>query len=341
MTVPSAPGLGPAGLNAHARLALGAARRLGYQLRLVDVPDGYLMEICDGRRTGMLAAGSASPYALNDARAYCLARDKAFTAMILDQAGIPAIPTALFFLTNARAAYRSPGRERGDAIAYVAAHAPVFVKPNQGARGAFAEIIATSADFADYLDRLDPQVEAVVVQPVLRGLEYRVLCLNGRAIEYYPKALPQLVGDGVSPLAALAAGAGLSLVGTAPEWAGPGTPVDPATVVPVGAEVVLIGRANRSTGGGAATPPEPSVPQPLAEIALKATAALGLVVSGVDVFALQDEGGGTRLVVIEVNASPGLETFEAHDQTGIIDAVWGANFRAVLRAPGLGRIGHD
>ena len=114
-------------LSVHARYAAHAARGLGYTLRSLDGADGYLFEVSDGTRRAIFAAGAGSPYALNDARAASLARDKAFCAEALREAGLPVIPGVVFFVTKRWAEMRGPGREPEDALAYVRRAAlPVF-----------------------------------------------------------------------------------------------------------------------------------------------------------------------------------------------------------------------
>src|SRR5262245_3726095 len=131
----------PSFLSAHARYAAHAAAALGFSFRSLDGADGYLVEVRDGTRPAAVAGGSGSPYALNDARAASLARDKAFCAAVLQEAGLPTIPGKIFFCTERWADMRGPGREPQDARDYVkAATLPVFCKPISASNGLYAEI---------------------------------------------------------------------------------------------------------------------------------------------------------------------------------------------------------
>lgn len=174
--------------NSHARFAAHTARALGYDFRSLDGADGYLFEVRDGARRAVFAGGYATPYALNSARAYSLARDKEFAQRVLTPQGIRTIPSQLYFTHMRKALSRSPGRERHDALAFAATAAwPLFCKPNDGGRGRFAEVIESAAAFAAYLDRVAAEHEAILVQPILRGDEYRVFVLQGRALFSYRK----------------------------------------------------------------------------------------------------------------------------------------------------------
>ena len=102
----------PAFRSAHARYAAYAAEACGYSFRSLDGEDGYLFEVLDGARRAVFAAGAGTPYALNDARAASIARDKAFSAEVLRRASLPVLPGEMFFVTKRWAEMRGPGRER-------------------------------------------------------------------------------------------------------------------------------------------------------------------------------------------------------------------------------------
>jgi glutathione synthase/RimK-type ligase-like ATP-grasp enzyme len=174
--------------NSHARYAAHAARAIGYEFQSLDGPDGYLFEVRDGARRAVFGSGYATPYALNTARAYSVARDKDFTNRALARAGLPTIPSRLFFTHARKAASRSPGREREDARIFAqSAEWPLFCKPNDGGRGRYAQRIESAREFELYLDSVAVEHEAVLAQPVLDGAEYRVFALAGRALFSYRK----------------------------------------------------------------------------------------------------------------------------------------------------------
>lgn len=328
-------------MNSHARFAAHTARALGYAFRSLDGDDAYLFEVSDGTRKAAFPIGYATPYGLNDARAYSLARDKAFSQRVLDEAGLQTIPSILFFANDRQAAYRSPGRELNDALRWsveAASEFPVFCKPNQGSKGEFAEIAADPSAFADYMHRVGAHYDVILVQPLLEGEEYRVLVLEDRALCVYRKGQPQLIGDGESSVRQL-------LEAARATWKQPkhAAPLDAArvrtpdgvqialdTVIEHGAMVTLDGRANRSAGGSAYALTE-EVPEELARFALDAARTLGLQLAGVDLFDLSPTRDLSDLVVIEVNANPAIETLEAHERYDLIEAIWSANFRAALK----------
>src|SRR5262245_8194447 len=142
-------------LSAHARYAARTAQALCYGFRSLDGEDGYLFEVRDGARSAVFAAGAATPYALNDARAAAIARDKAFCAQALRHAGVPVLPGRLFFVTKRWADMRSPGREPDDALAFArTAEYPLFCKPISASNGLHAEVVESADAFADYMQRV-------------------------------------------------------------------------------------------------------------------------------------------------------------------------------------------
>ncbi|UPT61245.1 MAG: hypothetical protein M0D54_12415 [Hyphomonadaceae bacterium JAD_PAG50586_4] len=186
-------------VSVQARYAARAAAACGYDFRSLDGADGYLFEVSDGARRAQFAAGAGTPYALNDTRAASIARDKGFCAEVLRGAKVPVLAGEKFFVTGRWADMRKPGREAADALAYVRRiELPVFCKPLAASNGLYAEVIESAEAFEDYLQRVSREHFAVLIQPFVRGIEYRVFVLEGRALFSYRKHLPSVVGDGRS-----------------------------------------------------------------------------------------------------------------------------------------------
>jgi glutathione synthase/RimK-type ligase-like ATP-grasp enzyme len=319
-------------LSAHARYAERAAAAAGYAFRSLDREDGYLFEVSDGKRRAVFAAGAGTPYALNDARAASIARDKAFSAEVLREAGLPVLPGEMFFVTNRWAEMRSPGRELENALAYAStAVYPLFCKPISASNGLHAEVIEDAAAFGEYCERVAREHFAILVQPYVRAPEHRVFVLDGRPLFSYRKRAPEVVGDGVRTfrelVSALAAAMGAPTLKPRGRDAA-GHLVRPDAISDAGARIVLEGPANRSAGGGAEGVRD-GAPEPLAQLAVAATEAIGLRLAGVDVFDLSDDG--RELAVIEVNSNPMIATLEDHGRWDLIIEIWRANFAAALK----------
>jgi glutathione synthase/RimK-type ligase-like ATP-grasp enzyme len=320
--------------SAHARYAAHAATVCGYGFRSLDGDDGYLFEVRDGARGAMFAAGAGSPYAMNDVRAASIARDKAFCAEVLRQAGVPVLPGRMFFVTKRWADMRGPGREPEDALAYARdAEFPLFCKPLSASNGLHAEVIETADAFADYMQRVAREHFAILVQPYVRAIEHRAFVLDGRVLFSYQKSLPKVRGDGRSTLRALIEALPRDHEAPTPrlvarDKAGRRLSLD--DVLESDLLVDLEGPANRAAGGGASKVRD-GASEALAHIALEAADAIGLRLAAVDVFDRSAAGDGADLAVIEVNSNPMLATLEENGRWDLIAEIWRANFAAALR----------
>jgi glutathione synthase/RimK-type ligase-like ATP-grasp enzyme len=297
---------------------------LGLTFTDLDGGNGYLFAVSDGRHRFVSGAGAICSYPLNSASAYAISRDKAHTAAVLAASGIAVIPGQLFFVTDHFKSLRPEGREAGDAIAASAsAGKPLFCKPNMGARGDFAEIVADADALRAYIERVRLRYDAILLQPVVDGDEYRVFCIDGDPIFVTAKAGFALVGDGKRTLLELLgdqneilAAAGISALGEG------ALPQDGMTIPANGETVELRGRRNLSAGGAIAGF-STDVPAPLAEIARKAAGAVGLRVSGVDIFDVSPARDLSALTVIEVNGNPSIASLSRIGRDDLVDAIWG------------------
>jgi glutathione synthase/RimK-type ligase-like ATP-grasp enzyme len=301
---------------------------LGLSFTDLDGGNGYLFSVSNGTHRFVSGAGAICAYPLNSASAYAISRDKAHTAAVLAASGIPAIPGQLFFVTEHFKALRPDGREAGDAVAVLArAGKAMFCKPNMGARGDFAEIVADVAALRAYIERVRSRYDAILLQPVVDGDEYRVFCIDGDPVFVTAKAGFSLTGDGRSTLAELLAEQNEKLAAAGISPSGEGALPQDAGIVPAkGETIALRGRRNLSAGG-AIGDFSTDVPAPLAEIARRAADAVGLRVSGVDVFDISPARDLSDLVVIEVNGNPSIASLSRIGRDDLVDAIWGRVIR--------------
>jgi glutathione synthase/RimK-type ligase-like ATP-grasp enzyme len=309
-----------------ARYAKAAAERLGLHYADLDNGEGYLFRVSGDQRSVLIGAGAICSFPINSATSVAIARDKAHTASALRAAGLPVIPGALFFTHDRRIGLRGPGRERGDAVAFAeAAGYPVFCKPNTGARGNFAEIIPNPAALLDYLDRVRIDFESILIQPVIRGIEHRVLIYDGEPLFHAVKSAPYLIGDGQTALAELLirhnrelTGSGLSAY---PETVFKLAGRTPEEVAERGERVLLPGRRNLSATGDIAHF-STDAPCALALLARAASNTVGLRIAAVDIFDQSPSGDLSDLLIIEVNGNPGLRTPELAGRYDLAIDIW-------------------
>lgn len=298
-----------------------ACAALGLAFSDLDEGGGYLWAVSDGTHELVGGAGAICAYPLNAAAAVQIARDKAHANRAMARAGVATIPSRLFFITPDRVALRGPGREIADAVAYLASvPGPVFCKPNSGSGGDFAETVTGEAAFMDYVARAARRHEAILIQPLIAGEEYRIFCLDGEAVFRTRKAELVLVGDGVRSLAALLDVENDKLAGMGVSPAPAGVLDAPERVPAPGERVTVAGRRNLAIGGAALVSAE--VPAALADVARQAASAVGLRVAGVDVFDVSAGGDMSDLVVIEVNGNPGLTSLAIAKREDLAGDIW-------------------
>ena len=158
-----------------------------------------------------------------------------------------------------------------------------FVKPLTGSRGDFAQAIYGEAALARYLDDVAPYYDAVLIQPIVDGVEYRIFLLDDDALFCARKQPPFVSGDGVHSLRQLLAAHNDALRGRGL------SPVSPDesdrsldAVLAKGEQRNIPGRMNLSAGGTMALE-SPSVERTAFALARQARQALGLRVAAVEV----------------------------------------------------------
>jgi glutathione synthase/RimK-type ligase-like ATP-grasp enzyme len=299
--------------------------QLGLTFTDLNDGNGYLFAVSDGAHRFVSGAGAICAYPLNSASAYAISRDKAHTATALKASGVPAIPGELYFVTGHFAALRPAGREASDGIAAFAAHGkPMFCKPNMGARGDFAEIVGSVDGFRAYIERVRDRYDAILLQPVIDGDEYRVFCIDGQPVFVTAKAGFTLIGDGLRTLGALLREQNEMLVAASiSPFDESALSSDLNSVPAAGETITLPGRRNLSAGGAIADF-STDVPGPLAEVARRAAEAVGLRVSGVDIFDVSPARDLSDLTVIEVNGNPSIASLSRIGRDDLVDGIWRA-----------------
>jgi len=235
--------------------------------------------------------------------------DKQLTKELLGALGIPVPEGAVVYL--AQGAVEAAGQ-----IGY-----PVVVKPLDGNHGrGVSTRLQNPRQVAEAFELAARFSPAALVEKHVEGRDYRVLVVGGRVSAVAERTPPTVTGDGVHTIRSLVElenrnplrGEGhalpltqIPLDETAVELlreAG----LSPSSVPAEGTRIALRKNANLSTGGTARA--VSSIHPANAAYAVRAAAALGLDVAGIDLCSkdigvpLHENGGA----ILEVNAGPGL-----------------------------------
>jgi hypothetical protein len=305
-----------------------ACAEFGLAFRDLDGGSGLLFSVASRDRQLHFGAGRCSWYPQNSATAATLASDKYFASRILREAGVPALGGEYFFLHDRHRAHRPTGHERSDAIDYfMTLGGSAFVKPLTGSRGDFAQAVHDVAALACYLDEVTKYYDAVLIQPIVEGSEYRVFLLDDEPLYCARKHPPSVTGDGVQTVRELliAHNDALRARGLSPV----ALPDDDSSLDAVrsqGERREIPGRMNRSAGGTMVLAEAPS--EQAIALARQAARAIGLRVAAIDMF-VQVGGDPDAVEIIEVNSNPSIRLLEDSDRGDLILKIWRHTFSAM------------
>ncbi len=304
-----------------------ACAEFGLDFTDIDGGTGLVFSVRSANRSLHFGAGRCSWYPQNSATASTLASDKYFAGRILAQAGVAALGGEYFFLHDRHRAHRPAGHEREDALAYLAKlGGSAFVKPLTGSRGDFAQALHDEAALINYLAEVAQYYDAILMQPIVAGNEYRVFLLDDEVLFTARKQPPSVVGDGASTIRNLltAHNDGLRSRGLSPVSIDPDAAFD--AVLSAGERWEIPGRMNLSAGGTMVLEAPPS--EAALTLAKQASRALGLRVAAIDLFS--DIGGDAdAMQVIEVNSNPSIRLLEQSGRGDLILKIWHHTFSAM------------
>jgi D-alanine-D-alanine ligase-like ATP-grasp enzyme len=304
-----------------------ACAEFGLAFGDIDGGTGLAFSVSSETRSIHFGAGRCSWYPQNNATASTLASDKYFTNKILEGAGAPTLGGGYFFLHDRHRAHRPAGHEREDALGHFRKlGGAAFVKPLSGSRGDFAQAVHDEVSLIRYLREVSQYYDAILVQPVVAGTEYRVFVLDDEVLYTARKYLPSVLGDGALTIRKLLSthNEGLRSRGLSPVSVADDSSLD--IVLPRGERWEIPGRMNLSAGGTMVL----EAPRSAAAIGLakKAARALGLRVAAVDLFTDID-GDPDAMRVMEVNANPSIRLLEQSDRGDLILKIWHHTFSAM------------
>jgi hypothetical protein len=305
-----------------------ACAEFGLAFRDLDGGSGLIFSVASRDRLLHFGAGRCSWYPQNSATASTLASDKHFASSILREAGVPALGGEYFFLHDRHRAHRPAGHERSDAVAcFKALGGAAFVKPLTGSRGDFAQAVHGETTLVRHLDDVMKYYDAVLIQRIVEGIEYRVFLLDDDVLYCARKYPPSVTGDGVHTVRELLAAHNdtLRVRGLSPASLpnnDPSLDAVPAT----GERREIPGRMNLSAGGTMVLADAPS--ETAITLSRQAARAIGLRVAAIDMF-VNIGGNPDAIEIIEVNSNPSIRLLEDSNRGDLILKIWHHTFSAM------------
>ncbi|MES0812580.1 ATP-dependent carboxylate-amine ligase [Roseibium sp. SCPC15] len=266
---------------------------------------------------------------LNGLGASEIANDKAYAATFLAEGGITVPDSHFVFSEKIR-----DGRPiDGDLLAFAREKKfPLFVKPNIGQEGRDVTRVDTLSVLETVLQNLSKDHEHLLVQPEIRGREFRIVILDGEVLCAIERKRPVVIGNGVSPVSELlSAHAKLSASDSrvSRELAAQGLELE--SVPENGQEVTVLPVTNLSRGGTARIVTADIAPEIIA-IVRHAAEILSLRYAGVDVIVPESLSSGNKAVVLEVNAAPGLSNLarQGTEESALVERIYDKIFTALF-----------
>ncbi len=290
-------------LGPSAKAVVDAAKRRNIQVRRIG--SHSLVQLGTGKFKKWIKATLTSH---TSAIGVDIASDKEMTKLLLREIGLP-VPCGGVARTLDEASKW-----------FVKLKKPVVVKPIDGCQGQGITLeIETLTDLEkgfSFAQQVSPEV---IIEEQAMGKQYRLLIINGKLIAASERVPAHIVGDGMHTVDELIRIAnGNPLRGDDHEKPLTKIPVDEFVLdylkrtkrslheVPRDGEVVLLRDSANLSTGGIAIDVTSRVHQNHAHTAIRAALAIGLDVCGVDVLTPDISDASTPVIIIEVNAAPGI-----------------------------------
>jgi GNAT-family acetyltransferase (TIGR03103 family) len=297
--------IGPAShdnLNPYARIIVDEARRRGIAVEIEDAKAGLFSLSLGGRKISCRESLSD----LTSAVAMSRCDDKSLTHRLLAKGGL-------------RVPAQATVSEDEDALAFLAQHHRVVVKPARGEQGHGVYVdLTTNREVLFAVKQVREIADSVLIEEFISGQDLRIIVIGGETVAAAVRKPAAIVGNGVHTVFELidkqsrrraAATQGESRI-----------PVDEETdrcvhqagyemrdILPEGVELQVRKAANLHTGGTIHDVTSSLHPK-LAEAACVAAELLKMPVVGLDL--IVDAPNEARYQVIEANERPGLANHE-------------------------------
>lgn len=287
-----------------------ACRRLGYEWKLLDTYSNALAEISSETKSFF----TAGDYPINSNTASHLARDKAWSYLVLQKKGYRVPKGEYFFLREDYRSLRGDGKEWNDAFLYAHGKYPLFVKPNAAAHGLLAESVADKQELETHLKKIAQISPIALIQEPISFPEYRIFAVDGRVHFLYRRSAPALMGDGKKTIAELLEDWNhlikdeKSVVQKDSSFLLSSLTKDNLSfesILPLGAKLRLTSKANISAGGIIEDYQENVSPE-VSEWVRCLMKDCSLRVCGIDVFVDGDIDDPKNFIICEINQGPGL-----------------------------------
>lgn len=266
-----------------------------------------------------------------------LAKDKDFSNFFMHKMGYKTIPKSKVFFTDSWAKTVSKPEQN---IESAYNHAlkigfPVIIKPNSGHQGISVFLVYNKAELYEAMREVFKSDNITLVQPFVKGNDYRVVVLDNKIISAYQRIPLNVVGDGKSTIKQLLEKKQKKFIIN-----GRDTQIKFNDIriknklkhqklsfdsVPEKKQLIyLLDNANLSTGGDSIDVTKKIHPK-FKKLAVNLTRDMNLRLCGVDLIINGDIGDKPKdYWILEMNASPGLDHYAklGTEQAEIVESLY-------------------
>ena len=299
----------------------------------MDDYSGQLLAVSERDKRFIFGTGNICAYPINSATSTFIARDKSHTINVLRKAGFATAEGDYFFIQDTFKAHRGPGKELEDAIAYANSTGyPLFIKPNDGSRGAFVEQLYSEHDLLSYINKHASRLGCVRLEKPLAGEEHRLLVVDGKVWFGYKRRPPFITFDGHNSVKqhlekvideqGQKGHVSLSLDSSFIRETLKNNDLNLSDVPKQGQTLPFSPAMNLAMGGEIQAYSE-EFSQALHDYVEAIYKLFNLRVFGLDVYASGDINSASNLAILEINGNPSIESADKYSQSQIIDKFWG------------------
>ncbi|NUZ10310.1 hypothetical protein HUZ36_05900 [Pseudoalteromonas sp. McH1-7] len=310
-----------------------ACDSLGIRYQNLDSFSEQILKVSYKNKAFIFGAGNICSFPINSATSTFLAKDKSHTVNVLSASGFNVPEGDYFFLQSAFAMYRGVGKEKQDALCYAKRQGyPLFIKPNDGSRGAFIEKLYNGQDLQNYIDKNQQKLSCVRIEKPLQGHEYRLFVVDGKIWFGYKRRPPFITFDGVQTVSAHLQ----ALMQTQAQYGHSSLSLDSSYIreylsanqltlqsIPAKGVTFNFSPAMNIALGGEVVDYSECFSDELNAFTDKIFKLFNLRVFGLDVYSQADDiNQAEALTILEINGNPSLESAEKHSTTDIVTRLW-------------------
>lgn len=316
----------------HITTLIKACKKLGFEYENLDPYSQQLLKVQLKSKEIIIGAGNICAFPINSATSTFIVNDKSHTINILQHHRYDTAKGDYFFLTDEFRKFRSNGKEKEDAIKYCRSVGyPLYIKPNNGSRGAFVEKIYDEKDLLSYINKYGSKLQCVRIEKPLLGSEWRLFVVDGEIKFGYKRSSPDLNFDGINTIDEHIKSKSIEQE----QYGYKSISSDSSYIlnylnenglklkdIPSKGSKMPFSPAQNLSLGGCVSNYSESFSVELNDFTKKISKLFNLRVFGLDVYSEVNKLSPNSLSILEINGNPSMESASHHSENDIVSSIW-------------------